>query len=90
MGAHTPGPWTVEPYTNFDKSIIVLEPRCAVDNDDVDHAEAAANARLIAAAPNLLATVRAIRDAIASCGDQPICAWAGALNNVIARAEGRP
>ena len=47
-----------------------------------------ANARLIVAAPDLLATVRCIRDAIANCGDQPICAWAGALNAVIAKAEG--
>lgn len=55
---HTPGPWTIEPFDNFDKSIVIREPGVAVDNDDVNHAEAAANARLIAAAPDLLAALR--------------------------------
>ena len=51
---HTPGPWHVERHTDYDKDIIIIEPRCMIDNDDVDQAEAEANARLIAAAPDLL------------------------------------
>lgn len=59
---HTPGPWTVEPFGDFDKDIVILEPRVTVDNDDVDHKEAAANACLIAMAPELLEALVELRD----------------------------
>lgn len=52
--AHTPGPWQCEPFSRYDKSIIILPPGVSVDYDDVDRAEAEANARLIAAAPEML------------------------------------
>lgn len=60
MSEHTPGPWSVEPYDKYQKDIIIIEPRCSVDNDDVDHEEAEANARLIAAAPDLLEALQAV------------------------------
>lgn len=55
---HTPGPWTIEPYTRMDKEITILEPRCMVDNDDVSPPETTANAKLIAAAPDMLAELK--------------------------------
>ena len=58
---HTPGPWEAA-WESGDKDIYIGELGYAdyrncfarVDYDDVDHAEAEANARLIAAAPELL------------------------------------
>jgi len=50
---HTPGPWEIEPHSTIDKEFNV-GPGISVDYDDVDHAEQDANAKLIAAAPDLL------------------------------------
>jgi len=58
VGRHTPGPWSIEPFDRLDKQITILEPRVLVDFDDVDQVEAEANARLIAAAPDMLAALR--------------------------------
>ncbi len=65
---HTPGPWTIKPYKSWDKRILLPEPSIYVDNDDVDQDEASANARLIAAAPDLLA---ALEDAFVFIGTSP-------------------
>lgn len=88
--AHFGRPLGMHEDKNIDRERYAQEI-CAMHWPDRNRTEAevTANARLIAAAPDLLATVRAIRDAIANCGDQPICAWAGALNAAIAKAEGR-
>lgn len=58
---HTPGPWTIEPYDRSDKDIIISGryPICFVDFDDVEHDEQEANARLIKAAPELYAAIKA-------------------------------
>ena len=58
--AHTPGPWTIEPIHRLDSEIIITEPGVAIDYDDVDHKEQEANARLIAAAPDLLEACQAL------------------------------
>jgi len=64
---HTPGPWEIEPYKDWDKEITVSANGdgwhrlgCMVDCDDCDTETAKANARLIAAAPKLLEALKAI------------------------------
>jgi hypothetical protein len=52
---HTPGPWTLPKFSGADKSIEIPEPQVLIDYDDVDHKEQAANAQLIAAAPETAA-----------------------------------
>lgn len=58
---HTPGPWIIDPKSHWDKEIGIEQKadgwkrfRCEVDYDDCDPETAEANARLIAAAPELL------------------------------------
>jgi hypothetical protein len=53
MTKHTPGPWRIAKFDGADKWIEVIEPSVRVDYDDVDHKTQKANARLIAAAPEL-------------------------------------
>jgi hypothetical protein len=57
---HTPGPWSIRQFDRYDKRIIIPEPGAMVDNDDVDWDEAAANAHLIAAAPDLLGALKGL------------------------------
>lgn len=82
MSEHTPGPWTVEAFDRLDKQIVIGPYHIAwVDADDLSHEEAAANARLIAAAPDLLAalqevwnigrTIERMREAIAKTQGPP-------------------
>lgn len=52
MSKHTRGPWTTQ-FTGDRKVILIVEPDIEVDHDDVDLEEAQANARLIAAAPEM-------------------------------------
>lgn len=76
---HTPGPWRVVGESGDSKRIYVESDmerdnweclRCEVDSDDCDYDMAHANARLIAAAPQLLAACeRFCRNGICSCAD---------------------
>jgi hypothetical protein len=54
---HTKEPWMVESHKDYDKFILVADKNswlAKVCNDDTDYSEALANAKLIAAAPDLL------------------------------------
>lgn len=75
MSAHTPGPWKVE---DDGREVVVyaVEGSCRVasielDNLD-DRSHALRDARLIAAAPDLLAACRLLLDSERSLGD--LCA----------------
>jgi hypothetical protein len=68
MIKHTPGPWHVETTETRDGAIEAIAVRegsaglfiAAVEPHDMAHADAIANARLIAAAPDLLAALERI------------------------------
>jgi hypothetical protein len=63
---HTPGPWTVNGLV-----VVSLSEDCVVhlpSMTDTPIDECRANARLIAAAPDLLAACKAVRDAFAPMG----------------------
>jgi hypothetical protein len=81
--SHTPGPWTLPKFGGWEKELEIPEPKIWVDYDDVDREEAEANARLIAAAPEMLF---ALKEACVSLGE---CSLALTLYEVIAKAEGR-
>ena len=57
---HTPGPWKVGKIEPWMKSIEIDGPAVKVDYDDVIREQQEANARLIAAAPDLLLVLKAI------------------------------
>ena len=67
-GKHTPGPWSLlkssgdgkRQYVTSSCGDYFLDLRCEVDSDDRDYDTAIANARLIAAAPDLLAACETI------------------------------
>jgi len=102
VSAHTPGPWAIYDERRVFARGLVCECRVPLENDPEDdewdspevaaaEAEAAANARLIAAAPDLLAACRAMA---ACCG--PAETWNGETNAAlrmieaaVAKAEGR-
>lgn len=78
MSAHTPGPWSVFNHSwcetsviaiGFDHSICLLDINHATEeSQEADEAQMEANARLIAAAPELL---EALKEALA-CGMVPV------------------
>lgn len=87
---HTPGPWRVDPAANCDIQtsdgsfeIATTHPGF-LSRGKADPGRAQANARLIAAAPDLLA---AMREQIAECSD-PLCDMCARHERVIARATG--
>ena len=63
MSKHTPGPWEVsgKVQVSTGKTLYLFENRCAKAG------ELRANARLIAAAPEMLGVLRAVRNSISSC-----------------------
>ena len=55
MNKHTPAPWTIDGLVTKDLDVISPDGRIAmIDCDDIDTETLEANARLIAAAPELL------------------------------------
>ena len=95
--SHTPGPWMIEGesgnpgeaevITSTGRTICWTANTCEYDADEeVITAEDRANARLIAAAPELLELVRTARVVVESAGhmDLSVRMW-----NAIAKAEGR-
>ena len=89
---HTKGPWNVANFHSYDKRILIPEAGCEVDYDDCDRAEAEANARLIAAAPDMYEALRAV---VAWCetpqdhGGNPYCKkFVHLAQDALAKAEG--
>lgn len=71
VAPHTPGPWTLAGPTGDHKRIIVCNDYdgwhsldVEVDSDDCDYDTAMANAKLIAAAPELLDACQAVVKAL--------------------------
>ena len=89
--AHTPGPWTIHLWGDNEYDInAASETVCNVpgfDDDTVDADRAGANARLIAAAPELLAALKAHLP----WAEEPVQGWGAWADAVaaIAKAEGR-
>jgi hypothetical protein len=76
---HTPGPWTMHPRFDDGAEVCAIAPVawCGVattvgssGDQSIDAAEARANARLIAAAPDLLAVLRIAQAVFADIGDR--------------------
>lgn len=97
MSKHTPGPWrTCEPGSNFHKGRLFVrrsdsEALIATVASELKFSERAANARLIAAAPELLQALKALREVAIDAykaGRVDALAFITA-GNVIAKAEGR-
>jgi hypothetical protein len=79
MSKHTPGPWLIEPDVY---SVGVYSLLTAIDTSD---AEEQANARLIAAAPELL---QALKKVLKTYDEQLYTQDWDAIRRVIAKAEG--
>jgi hypothetical protein len=68
---HTAGPWAVAPMDS-DATVICPDGRRFMVGDTIYHPENRANARLIAAAPDLLDALRALLSryvGLVNCGD---------------------
>lgn len=90
---HTPGPWTIEEYGDELPTLVIhrgeTENRIcfmATPGSHGDPAMIEADARLIAAAPDMLAALKAMHEAPY---DQPIGAWFHAIRAAIWKTEGR-
>lgn len=87
--SHTPGPWLEEEVTSTERHVFdslgedgLLGPIAVIAHGDPD--ELKANARLIAAAPELLAELIKMTEYAERLGARPCSAWA-----VIAKATGK-
>lgn len=98
---HTPGPWKVFNHSwsdtsiiapGFDHGICCLDINHATEeSQEADEEQMAANARLIAAAPDLLETLRLCEGNIYSLADaHPVIftKWLKVVRAAIAKAEG--
>ena len=70
---HTPGPWTFDNGIEFICTDTPPYGEWAVARVNIVRAEAKANARLIAAAPDLLETVKRLREMCADFGAKTAC-----------------
>lgn len=97
---HTPGPWHVDPKAaeeSFFEDVSILRHdglavAVAVHNGDIVPPEPEANARLIAAAPDLLEALKLCVDNIQGIADEedlPSTAIRAKARAAIDRAEGR-
>lgn len=86
-GKHTPGPWVVW-YSDW-PGVVGVECASGETIADCSHSNdpdlSEANARLIAAAPELLEALRGFVEC-----DEPSCEHYAAASAAIAKAEGRP
>lgn len=106
MIAHTPGPWMANVHVDRDSVRISADGRqvalvsadtVTISGTEVVSTQAKSDARLIAAAPDLLASLeRAINDEnnplhVATCVSNPIlrpCCWVTQARAAIAKARG--
>lgn len=98
MSGHTPGKWSVEQTNGFVRNVCVTSDFLDIDRNTlacfgpVDNPWAQSNARLFAAAPELLTALRDLCDAIPEptlAADPPLAAWEQIARAAIAKAEGR-
>lgn len=97
MSKHTPGPWTVselDAVGNVSEFCIFIEPNVAVIERKTSPENDMPDARLIAAAPEMLEALKSARDALAQVTAHPMSFWdcsqdVAALDLVIAKAEGQ-
>lgn len=96
MSKHTPGPWSIHHKPRCDWQIVGADEYSIVGVPDDDKygrpTEDAANARLIAAAPDLLAFVKRFTSndecTVTEPGDAGHCHHCDAIN-LIAKADGK-
>jgi hypothetical protein len=100
---HTPGPWAHETALNmgYDTPVPYEKITCpqggylakAVNNGRVSDEETKANARLIAAAPELLEALELITEQyLQICEDNHVMGWPGCVRHaqdIIAKARGK-
>lgn len=83
MSKHTPGPWTISYCQIMGKPSGIEEP---IGIADVKNRDMDANARLIAAAPDLLEAAKAIMNS--NRGEHLPAEKVGKMMEAIAKAEG--
>lgn len=91
MSAHTPGPWLVLRDPEVGGPLVATEDVAIADVMEMEGGMSEANARLIAAAPDLLAALRqVVESAYPNPDEHPTmtAAWRVA-EAAIAKAEGR-
>lgn len=95
---HTPGPWTVNPHFNHGAEVrslasvawcSVASTHGASGSQVIDVAEARANARLIAAAPDLLEALEAAHGYLVMMGTDHADHIRGVCRAAIAKAKGK-
>ena len=87
---HTPGPWEIRGEPGSELLIVQPEtdwPIAILEAPTSDPDAHAANARLIAAAPDMLEALKALRDKVEDCDISP--ALFAACDAAIAKAEAR-
>jgi hypothetical protein len=93
MSKFTPGPWVIDwnvarlDIFSSDAKVLVASLRRSAMSPAIDEA-ARANARLIAAAPDLLATLAEAHDIIDAIGQPETAEVAARMRAVIAKAKG--
>lgn len=98
MSAHTPGPWEVHPEENrraFAENLVVADGvavAIALNNEErgAGWTKCEANARLIAAAPDLLESLRALVEVASECIPETAGHELEQARAAIAKAEGKP
>ena len=91
---HTPGPWNCMRASAAGRNIICSDTRpvdiCVLSNRDKTQTEIDANARLIAAAPDLLAACQRALDWLASYpGGNADRAWEQVRDAIVKATEGQ-
>lgn len=100
MSTHTPGPWRIDEllgpivYDSTGQRVADCQPRLRADGRSRPRGEQHANARLIAASPELLAALKAFFDIHHGAGllDIDVSKLQRAIDEaraVVAKAEGR-